>query len=161
MTNREFFVKRWNIEEAAFVRVIRALPSDKLDYRPHEKSMPAGDLAWQITEEVRSLAETTPAGEIGFEMTPRPASTGAIVAAFEANAGRLQKALGEIDEARWEGPLNFVMGGKVLSTAPLGEMFWGFFFDLIHHRGQLSTYIRPMGGKVPSIYGPSGDDPGA
>ena len=39
-------------------------------------------------------------------------------------------------------------------------MAWGLFLDLVHHRGQLSTYIRPMGGKVPSIYGPSADDPG-
>jgi hypothetical protein len=37
---------------------------------------------------------------------------------------------------------------------------WGFLFDEVHHRGQLSTYLRPMGGKVPSIHGPSADDPG-
>ena len=42
---------------------------------------------------------------------------------------------------------------------PISGFLWMFFFDAIHHRGQLSTYIRPMGGKVPSIYGPSGDDP--
>jgi len=39
-------------------------------------------------------------------------------------------------------------------------MLWGFLFDAIHHRGQLSSYLRPMGAKVPSIYGPSADDPG-
>ena len=50
--------------------------------------------------------------------------------------------------------------GKVWQQAPLGGMIWSTLFDLIHHRGQLSTYIRPMGGKVPSIYGPSADDPG-
>jgi uncharacterized damage-inducible protein DinB len=49
----------------------------------------------------------------------------------------------------------------VWQSAPLGVMVWFTLFDLIHHRGQLSTYIRPMGGKVPSIYGPSADDPGA
>jgi uncharacterized damage-inducible protein DinB len=43
---------------------------------------------------------------------------------------------------------------------PLGDLLWFFFFDAIHHRGQLSTYIRPMGGKVPSIYGPSADSTG-
>ena len=43
----------------------------------------------------------------------------------------------------------------------MGDFLWYLFFDAIHHRGQLSTYIRPMGGQVPSIYGPSGDDPGA
>ena len=42
----------------------------------------------------------------------------------------------------------------------MGEFFWFSLLDAIHHRGQLSVYIRPMGGKVPSIYGPSGDDMG-
>ena len=52
------------------------------------------------------------------------------------------------------------MGDKLYMEQPLGTFLWYFFFDAIHHRGQLSTYIRPMGGKGPSIYGPSGDDPG-
>jgi uncharacterized damage-inducible protein DinB len=52
------------------------------------------------------------------------------------------------------------MDGKVAWEAPLGDMMWSFLFDAIHHRGQLSSDLRPMGGKVPSIYGPSADDPG-
>jgi uncharacterized damage-inducible protein DinB len=39
-------------------------------------------------------------------------------------------------------------------------MCWGYLFDMVHHRGQLSSYLRPMGAKVPSIYGPSADDSG-
>jgi uncharacterized damage-inducible protein DinB len=42
----------------------------------------------------------------------------------------------------------------------VGGFLWSFLFDAIHHRGQLSTYLRPMGSKVPAIYGPSADDPG-
>jgi len=52
------------------------------------------------------------------------------------------------------------IGDKMMMEQPLGEFLWYLFFDALHHRGQLSTYIRPMGGKVPSIYGPSGDEPG-
>ena len=48
-----------------------------------------------------------------------------------------------------------------LFQSTVDDLFWGFLFDMIHHRGQLSTYIRPMGGKVPSIYGPSADDAGS
>ena len=47
--------------------------------------------------------------------------------------------------------------GKLMKTSPLGETVWDFFHDAIHHRGQLTTYIRPMGGKVPGVYGPSAD----
>ena len=57
-----------------------------------------------------------------------------------------------------EGPLPHGRQGRVETS--LGDMLWGFLFDGIHHRGQLSTYLRPMGAKVPSIYGPSADDPG-
>lgn len=52
------------------------------------------------------------------------------------------------------------MGGDAVWETTMDEFVWGFLFDAVHHRGQLSTYLRPMGGKVPSIYGPSADDPG-
>jgi uncharacterized damage-inducible protein DinB len=42
---------------------------------------------------------------------------------------------------------------------PASPLAWSFLFDIVHHRGQISTYLRPMGAKVPSIYGPSGDEP--
>jgi len=161
MTTREFFTKRWNADRGAFVRVLEALPSDQLSYKPHERSTSAGDLAWQIVEEVRALAATNAANELPFEMSPRPATTAEIVAAFGRNAAALEALLPTIDDARWEGNVKFMMGGKLLSESNFGDMFWGFFLDLIHHRGQLSSYIRPMGGKVPSIYGPSGDDSGS
>ena len=52
------------------------------------------------------------------------------------------------------------VGGAVAYEAPPRDLAWLLFFDSIHHRGQLSAYLHPMGGKVPSIYGPSADDPG-
>ncbi len=64
-----------------------------------------------------------------------------------------------MDDAAWNKPGRFVAEGQTRMEMPISGFVWMFFFDAIHHRGQLSTYIRPMGGKVPSIYGPSGDDP--
>jgi len=52
------------------------------------------------------------------------------------------------------------MGGTVTWETTVGDMLFGFLFDAIHDRGQLSSYLRPMAAKVPAIYGPSGDDPG-
>jgi uncharacterized damage-inducible protein DinB len=72
----------------------------------------------------------------------------------------VKRRLAKVKDAAWKKKARFLMGGKVAWEAPLGDMLWGFLFDAIHHRGQLSTYLRPMGAKVPSIYGPSGDDPG-
>jgi uncharacterized damage-inducible protein DinB len=56
--------------------------------------------------------------------------------------------------ARWIGELEFF--GKMRPAAP---MAWSFLFDIVHHRGQITTYLRPMGSTVPQIYGPSGDEP--
>jgi uncharacterized damage-inducible protein DinB len=53
-----------------------------------------------------------------------------------------------------------LVGDYVAWEGAAGEIMWGFLFDKIHHRGQLSTYLRPMGGKVPAIYGPSADSDG-
>ena len=53
------------------------------------------------------------------------------------------------------------IGGRSTWTDTIGNMLWGFLFDMVHHRGQISTYLRPMGAKVPAIYGPSADDTGA
>ena len=64
-----------------------------------------------------------------------------------------------MDDAAWAETGRFLLNGQVRMEQTISGFLWLFFFDAIHHRGQLSTYIRPMGGKVPSIYGPSGDDP--
>jgi uncharacterized damage-inducible protein DinB len=56
--------------------------------------------------------------------------------------------------ARWEGTLEF-FGQK----RPASPMAWSFLFDIVHHRGQITTYLRPMGSTVPQVYGPSADEP--
>ena len=82
------------------------------------------------------------------------------MAAYERNASAVNERLAGLDEAGWEKKGQFLMGGQVAWEDSIGEFVWGFLFDAIHHRGQLSTYLRPMGGKVPAIYGPSADDSG-
>jgi uncharacterized damage-inducible protein DinB len=82
------------------------------------------------------------------------------VAVFEKSATAVNERLARVDEAGWGKKVSFVMEGAPPWEDSLGEFVWGFLFDEIHHRGQLSTYLRPMGSKVPSIYGPSGDDSG-
>ena len=70
------------------------------------------------------------------------------------------KVLGRIPDGstyrpeRWNGTLEFFGGER-----PASPMAWSFLFDIVHHRGQISTYLRPMGSTVPQIYGPSGDEP--
>jgi uncharacterized damage-inducible protein DinB len=89
-----------------------------------------------------------------------PARMEEIVAAYERSAAAVNVRLEKLDEAGWDKKGRFLMAGAPPWEDSIGQFLWGFLFDAIHHRGQLTTYLRPMGSKVPSIYGPSADDPG-
>jgi uncharacterized damage-inducible protein DinB len=156
---REYFRHCLKDEGPRFVRVLKAVPHDKASYRPHERSTSAGDLVWLLASELRDACEVVEKGHVDFVMHPAPAIPKAIEA-YERNLKDLETRLAGLDDAAWERPAKFKVDGNVVWEAPLGDMLFGFLFDAIHHRGQLSSYLRPMGGKVPSIYGPSADDPG-
>jgi hypothetical protein len=157
MSTREFFAKRLASELPAFVKVARALPGDKLEYKPHEKNTPAGMLSWQLACELGQLVELFEKGDIHFSMGSCPGADD-IVAAVEQNGQRAIEAAKAVSEDRWNSPAKFFMGDQMVWEDKVSDMAWGYLFDMVHHRGQLSAYIRPMGGKVPAIYGPSADE---
>lgn len=159
-TNYEFYAQCWKNEIPAFVRVLKALPGEQLGYKPHEKNTCAGDLAWQVAQEAEHLSTLLDTGVINYEPSKHPPAVGDIVTTFEKACDEFLKRLERVDEAKWNSPADFRMGGQSVWSATVKELCWGYLFDMIHHRGQLSVYIRPMGGKVPSIYGPSADDSG-
>lgn len=157
---RDVFVESFKAERPKFLRVFQAVPSAECGYRPHPKSNSAADLVWLIASEWGDACELMDHGRVNYAMRPAPSDVRESVAAFEKNSAAIEKRFGDLGDAAWEKKTQFLMDGKVAWEAPLGEMLFGFLFDAIHHRGQLSTYLRPMGAKVPSIYGPSADDPG-
>lgn len=157
---REFFADSFKAEKPKFVKVLQAVPNDQKGYRPHEKCSTAGDIVWLVASEWGDACEIVDHGKVNFVVKPAPAKVEDAVAAFEKNAGELEKRLAKLDDAAWEKNAQFLMDGKVVWEAPVGDMLYGFLFDAIHHRGQLSSYLRPMGAKVPSIYGPSADENG-
>ena len=160
MRNYEFFAARLEAEIPAFVKVIRAVPADKFDYKPHEKNTSAGALAQQMAIEIDSLTGLFANGTIDYKSGGAPKTIDEIADLFERSAKTVVERARAVDENVWKGPAKFVYDGNVAWESPAADMAWGFLFDLVHHRGQLSAYLRPMGAKVPSIYGPSADDPG-
>jgi uncharacterized damage-inducible protein DinB len=159
MTLGEYFVQRWEAEQRAFRAVLAAVPGDKLDYRPHERSTSAGDLSRQLAVEQHDLAQLIDTQQT--EYVPQPHGTiEDILAAWDKATGEMRDRLKSLDDAKLEKPAKFLAGGQVVWEESLGGMLWGFLFDMVHHRGQLSSYLRPMGAKVPAIYGPSADDQG-
>jgi uncharacterized damage-inducible protein DinB len=160
MTNLEFCVSRRKSEQPAFVRVLRALPPGRLDYRPDPKARTAAELAWFIAAEEAALVTLLDTSAIDWKDEKPPATIDEIAGLYERSAAAVDEKLGRLDPAAWERKCRFIVGGKTAWEDTLGQFMWGFLFDAIHHRGQLSTYLRPMGGKVPCIYGPSADDSG-
>lgn len=156
MPTPQFFADRLKAETPAFTKVVRALPAERLDYKPHERSTSAGSLAWQIATELAALVDLFETGTIDYKQGRYP-SVDEIADATEKSLQRAIDAVKNVSEERWNGPGKFLWEGNPVWETTVSDMAWGFLFDLIHHRGQLSSYIRPMGGKVPAIYGPSAD----
>jgi uncharacterized damage-inducible protein DinB len=159
MNEREFFRTRRQAELPAFLRVLDALPRDRSDYKPHERSPSAAQIVGTLVSELRACCELVDTGRIEWNPAP-PKGLDEMVADFERHHADLDARLTRLDEAGWKLNGQFLVGSRVAMEQPVGDMLWLFLLDGIHHRGQLSVYIRPMGGRVPAIYGPSGDDPG-
>jgi uncharacterized damage-inducible protein DinB len=158
MNDREFFQERWKAESPLFAKMMRALPEGRLDYMPHEKSRPAGRSAAGMAAEADGLAEIIEKGKLDWKSGPPEAVSGPPVESWEKASKRLSAAVERLDDAKWASPGAFLVDGQLVFGGTVRDHCWWILFDLVHHRGQLSAYIRPMGGKVPAIYGPSGDE---
>jgi uncharacterized damage-inducible protein DinB len=161
MTLREFLESRRNAEYPAFLKVLNALPTERFDYRPHERSPSAAEIVWTLARETQACCELVDSGLVNWLPESAPSEPQAILSAFQKYYAALDERLQRMAEAGWQKKTRLLIDGHLYREAAVGEFLWYIFFDAIHHRGQLSTYIRPMGGRVPSIYGPSGDDRGA
>ena len=158
MTLRDFYIKRAKAEFPVFLKVLRALPED-LSYKPHDRSPSAEQLAWTITNEMKALNDVCETGKADWADS-KPPSRDEMIGMFEKWSAELLDKVAALDDAAQERNAQFLYQGQVVMERPTVELLWDFMFDAIHHRGQLSAYLRPMGGKVPSIYGPSADDAG-
>ena len=156
MTEQNFFFQKWDREAPKFDSVMDALSPGRLDYRPHPNSRSAAEMVTHLAREQAMLVQMMDTGKIEYEDS-KAQDFGEMRALWKKSTGELRERLKKLDDAGWKKPVQFFMGGKKINDTTTDEMLWGFLLDMIHHRGQLSTYIRPMGGKVPAIYGPSAD----
>jgi len=166
LSNRDFFIRRWEFEHPAFLEVCKALPSDRLDYRPHTASRSAGELVALFVSLELGCVELCESGRGSYNSTLRfhpkagSATLEEMIAAYQDHHHALSRKLSQMDDATWNRAAWLTRGEQeIVLRDSIGGLLWIALFDAVHHRGQLSTYIRPMGGKVPSIYGPSADAP--
>src|SRR5258708_2324092 len=161
MALREFYLQRRQAEHPVFMRVLKALPKDRLNYRPNERSPSAEQVVWTLTNELKACVNVVRDNKSEWNSAPPP-PIDEMLKMFEQWSNELMDRVSKMDEASWNRVAQFYVNGKVVSEQPVETFLWFIHFDAIHHRGQLSAYIRPMGGKVPAIYGPSADErPGA
>jgi uncharacterized damage-inducible protein DinB len=147
-------------ERGIFAKVLGAVPESGLDYRPDPIPRSAGDLIGHLMGHNLDLIELVDEGTIHHRNQVSFESLAAAVAEFDESFGVLIDKLGSLDQNAWMETGKFFADGHLIMEAPRQQLAWMFLLDSVHHRGQLSTYLRPMGSKVPAIYGPSADDQG-
>jgi uncharacterized damage-inducible protein DinB len=160
MDEKALFLQFWEKEAPATRKVISRIPQEKSDYRADPKARNAREIAWLLVQEEILLCKGLEKGLLEWEDVPTPATVAEILATYDQHHASITKRLHALPTAQWEKAVPFMFQGtEVMKETGYGNA-WSFFFDAIHHRGQLSTYLRPMGSTVPSIYGPSGDEQG-
>jgi len=158
MDQKAFFLKYWDKEATATRKVIERIPQDRSDFRADPKARTAREIAWLMVREEVLLAEGLAKGTLQWVDLPTPATVKEILEAYDKEHEEATRKLKSLDAGRWEGDVPFMWGDQEVMRDTAFAMAWGFLLDQIHHRGQLSTYLRPMGSTVPAIYGPSADE---
>ena len=144
-------------------KFLERLPESKLTWKPHEKSMTAGELALHIAQVpfgVLQMAMQDQASPPDMSSRPQPANHREIMKALEDSAAYVRKTLPTVDDDRMRATFTIAQGGRTLMAVPRMAFLRSIMLNhWYQHRGQLGVYLRLTGANVPSSYGPSGDEP--
>ena len=150
---KSLFTELWNKESKTTSKVLSRIPEGS-DYRPDPKSRTASEIAWQIVAEEKMIIDALETGAAEWAPPPAPATMKELCDVYDRQSAEIARRWEELPATRWDGKLEFFG-----SQRPAAPMAWSFLFDIVHHRGQITTYLRPMGSTVPQVYGPSADEP--
>ena len=157
---KDQFIEVWEREFSTTLKVLKSYPENKLDLKPHEKSRSAKELAWTLNNEEKVLINGAISGNFDFEHTPPPPSTlQEILNIYEKNHKENVERVRAMSDQDLNKTVQFMTGPNQMADMRTSDVLWTGIMDTIHHRGQFSVYLRMAGGKVPSIYGPSADEP--
>jgi uncharacterized damage-inducible protein DinB len=157
---RRQFLDRFTREHATTKKVIHAFPPDKHGFQPHPRSSSARKLVWTFAVE-QGLVAAGIDGTLKMppSFPPEPATMAEAIAAYDAGVKIVAAKVAKMKDADVHKTVPFFTGPGQVGDVPLIDIMWLMLMDSVHHRGQLSVYIRMAGGLVPSIYGPSADEP--
>ena len=147
-------------EMATTRRLLERVPNDKGTWKPHPKSFALGHLAQLLAWMPGWVASTLRHTELDLTTTPEYSfeTTETLLGMFDRNVQEAREALRSSPDADFAVPWSLMRGEQVLFTAPRGTVVRTHINHLIHHRGQLSVYLRLNEVPLPSIYGPTADE---
>ena len=160
MTIGSTFLSEFEQEMAGTRRLLERVPSDKATWKPHPKSFPLGHLAQLVARMPGWIANTVRktsldlATAAGYSFEP----TEALLKEFDANVRDARAALSASKDADYDAQWSLKHGDRVLWAAPRGVVVRNHINHLIHHRGQLTVYLRLNDVPLPSLYGPTADE---
>jgi uncharacterized damage-inducible protein DinB len=156
------FLPEYDHEVATTRKLLERVPDGKFDWKPHDKSMSLGQLASHLATMLSWGAETINQSEVdvaGPFTPPRLDTRADLVAQFDKEAAATRAAIAGASDAALMAPWSLKREGKTIFTMPKVAVLRSFVMNhMIHHRGQLSVYLRLHDVPVPSIYGPSADE---
>jgi uncharacterized damage-inducible protein DinB len=158
----QLYLKELDDEAPASRKFIERIPMSLKDYKPHERSMAMGYLTLLVAEIPKWIAVMAEGGEIDFATWKHidPKSAEELVKHFDENMKAAKKALQKISDEDMARPFELKNNGAVVFSSPTKDFIGSTINHLVHHRGQLTVYMRLNDIKVPSTYGPSADDKG-
>lgn len=160
MSNPAIPFAEFDYEMETTRRLIERVPGDRGSWKPHEKSFPLGHLTQLLALMPGWIADTLRKSEINLAGGPGYSyeTTEILLGIFDRSAAAAREALSEVVGDALATPWSLKHGEKTLMTLPRGVAVRQHLNHLIHHRGQLSVYIRMLDVPVPSIYGPTADE---
>ena len=162
MALKDALLPEFDQEMATARRVLERLPEDRYDWAPHQKSMKGGRLASHIAEMITwgTIAIKQDSLDLAGGHQPfNAASRAELLATFDSNVAECRSAIEGSDDASLMQSWSLVNGSATIATMPKVSVLRLFVLNhIIHHRGQLSVYLRLTDTPVPSIYGPSADE---
>jgi uncharacterized damage-inducible protein DinB len=153
------FIRELESEVRATAECLKNVPMDKPDWKPHEKSMPLGYLALLVADIPRWIQYAIEKGEVNFATydQAKAETPSDLVAHFEKSVDAAKKALGSVSDEGLKEMFYLRNGEQELMKSPKDETIMSSLNHMVHHRGQLTVYLRLNDISVPSIYGPSAD----
>lgn len=155
-------VQELDQESQSTRHVLERVPNDKLEWRPHEKSLSLGQLAMHVATLPRAIAELSmqPTFQVGRPI-PRPSASGTaeLLTTLEQSVRRAREILNDMDDAALTTPWRMMNGDHEVAVMSRANVLRTVLFNhWYHHRGQLLVYLRLTGALVPAVYGDSADE---